>query len=127
MPTYTYFCNNCKKKFELFYRIKDYIEQPECIKCIKNNTHRMYIDDVITQSASVRKSDTELKTIGDLAKRNNDRLSNDEKNHLYEKHNEYKFNKEENQLPSGMSRIKKPPKTIWPGAKPKKKRKTNGR
>jgi putative FmdB family regulatory protein len=127
MPTYTYFCNDCKKKFELFYSIKEYIPQPDCIICTKNNTHRMYIDDVITQSTSIKKSDTELKTIADLAKRNNDRMSEDEKSHLYRKHNEYKFNQEEKELPSGMSRVKKPPKTIWPGSKPKKARKKNGR
>jgi putative FmdB family regulatory protein len=127
MPTYTYFCNDCKRKFELFFYIKEYNSQPSCDYCKKKNTNRMYIDDVITQSASVKKADTELRTIGDLAQRNNDRMSDDEKIHLYNKHNSYKYTEEEKQLPSGMSRIKKPPKTIWPGSKPKRKRKSNGR
>lgn len=127
MPTYTYFCSDCKTKFELFFYIKEYNSQPPCNKCKHLNTYRMYIDDVITQSASVKKSDTELKTIGDLAKRNNDRMSDDEKVHLYNKHNSYKYTEDTKELPSGMTRIKKPPKTIWPGSKTKKKRKTNDR
>lgn len=70
--------------------------------------------DLATQSSSVKKSNSELKTIGDLANRNRDRMSDDQKAALYAKHNDYKEHKEENRLPAGMSRIKKGPKTIWP-------------
>lgn len=122
MPTYSYRCIDCDKQFELFFYIKDYQEHPNCDKCKKNNTERMYVLDVVTQSASVRKMDSELKTIGDLARRNTERLSEDEKNHLYKKHNEYKENQSEKTLPSGMSRIKKQPKIKWPGSSGIKKR-----
>jgi putative FmdB family regulatory protein len=114
MPTYSYFCIGCNTDFELFFHIKDYVENPLCINCNSSQTHRLYCKDVATQSASVKKSDSELKTIGDLANRNRDRLSNDEKTALYKKHNDYKENQPEKPLPTGMSRMKKGVKTIWP-------------
>lgn len=114
MPTYSYYCEKCKKIFELFSYIKDYNPEPKCIICNNQQTHRSYISDVITQSASVRKSDNELKTIGDLANRNRDKMSEDEKIALYKKHNDYKENQEETPLPKGMTRMKKGTKTIWP-------------
>lgn len=115
MPTYTYYCNNCKSEFELFFYMKDYVEKPACSCCKENNTQRQYVADVITQNASVRKSDSELKTIGDLAKRNSDRMSDDQKYSLYMKHNAYKDEKDLKPLPTGMSRMKKGSKIKWPG------------
>jgi putative FmdB family regulatory protein len=114
MPTYSYCCKDCSAEFELFFYIKDYKEHPKCEKCKSINTGRLYIKDVITQNASVKKSDSELKTIGDLANRNRDRLSDDQKADLYQKHNDYKEHKEEKPLPKGMTRMKKGVKTIWP-------------
>lgn len=114
MPTYSYHCDSCDKDFELFFYIKDYQEQPKCQFCQKKKTYRLYIQDAATLNASVRKADSELKTIGDLADRNRDRMSNDEKHHLYQKHNDYKETPSEKALPSGMSRMKKGEKTIWP-------------
>lgn len=113
MPTYSYCCNSCDNQFELFFYIKDYTPTPECTKCRSEDTYRMYALDVATQSASVKKSDSELKTIGDLANRNRDKLSEDEKIHLHQKHNSYKDNQPEKPLPKGMSRMKKPPKIKW--------------
>ena len=114
MPTYSYTCDKCNTDFELFFYIKDYQEQPKCVNCNSAKTHRLYINDISTQIASVKKSDTELKTIGDLANRNRDRLSEDEKAHLYKKHNDYKETPPDKPLPKGMTRMKKGPKTIWP-------------
>jgi putative FmdB family regulatory protein len=115
MPTYSYKCLKCLQDFELFFYIKDYIESPTCIHCKNKKTSRNYLKDVSTQNSSVKKSDSELKTIGDLANRNRDRMSQDEKNSLYKKHNDYKENKtEEKPLPAGMTRMKKGNKTIWP-------------
>ena len=117
MPTYSYLCNACSKEFELFFYIKDYVNKPKCINCNCNDTIRQYIKDVSSQNTSVRKSDSELKTIGDLAQRNSDRMSNDEKHHLYTKHNEYKDDKYLKPLPTGMSRINKNKQIKWPGSK----------
>lgn len=128
MPTYSYYCNSCKTKFELFFYIKDYKSKQKCVKCNSLNTNRRYVDDVLTQSSSVKKSDSELKTIGDLAKRNSDRMSEDEKIHLYQKHNSYKYEEGIKELPTGMNRIKKPPKPKWSNHINKKQRrkKKNG-
>ena len=130
MPTYSYKCTKCNNNFELFCYIKDYNPTPKCINinCKSDKTERLYLADVSTQSSSVRKSDSELKTLGDIANRNRDKLSDDEKASLHIKHNEYKYDsKELKDLPSGMSRIKKKEKIKWPGAENKKRRKHNGR
>lgn len=113
MPTYSYFCFSCNKDFEIFSYIKDYIEKPKCIFCNKKSTYRLYDKDVLTQSCSIKKSDSELKTLGDLAKRNSDKMSEDHKITLYQKHNDYKYDEPQKELPKGMSRIKKPKKTKW--------------
>lgn len=107
MPTYSYQCEDCHKSFELFFYIKDYVANPACIKCGSSQTNREYVKDVATQASSVRKSDSELKTLGDLANRNRDRLSDDHKQELYKKHNDYKEAESDKPLPKGMSRMKK--------------------
>ena len=114
MPTYSYYCEKCQSEFELFFNIKNYIENPPCCSCNSTKTQRAYIKDFATQNTTVKKSDSELKTIGDLARRNSDRFSEDHKTSLYQKHNSYKEEPSTKELPKGMSRIKKPPKTIWP-------------
>jgi len=115
MPNYSYICENCNTNFEIFFYIKDYDPKPKCASCKSKNTYRNYVADALSQSSTVKKSDNELKTLGDLAMRNTERMSNDQKISLYQKHNSYKETQEETKpLPTGMSRVKKPPKTIWP-------------
>lgn len=114
MPAYTFFCNSCDTQYEIVCSIRDYYDKIPCEKCGSLNVHRMYGEDILTQSTSVKKSDSELKTVGDLAKRNTERMSDDHKEHLKQKHNMYKENKETKELPRGMSRIDKPKtKTKW--------------
>ena len=113
MPTYSYFCDSCGSNFELFYYIRDYDENPNCVNCGKNTARRHYINDVLTQVCSVKKSDSELKTLGDLANRNRDKMNDDQKNELYNKHNDYKYKDSETSLPKGMSRLKKQKKIKW--------------
>lgn len=113
MPTYSYSCDNCGSNFELFLYIRDYIECPKCINCGKKKTCRRYIDDVLSQNCSIKKSDSELKTVGDLANRNRDKMNDDQKSSLYHKHNEYKHQDIDKPLPKGMSRIKKQKKIKW--------------
>lgn len=112
MPTYSYECEACHNSFELFFSIKNYQEKPHCPNCRSKKTLRRYIEDISTINASIKKSDTELKTIGDLANRNRDRMSDDEKTALYIKHNQYKEEKSQKELPSGMSRVDKPKNKI---------------
>lgn len=120
MPTYSYHCEKCDHSFELFSTIKNYNPSPKCINCESVDTHRLYIKDVITQSTAVKKSDSELKTIGDLALRNSERMSEDQKTDLYIKHNSYKYEDNMKELPSGMNRVKKPERPKWPGSTGKK-------
>jgi len=108
MPLYSYICNKCKTKFEIFCSIKDYQDQPNCRVCDSKNTDRAYIDDMRTIFSSVKKGDNELSTLGDLASRNSDKMSNDQKAELLMKHNSYKEQSSNKELPKGMSRIKKP-------------------
>jgi hypothetical protein len=110
MPEYTYECNNCKSKFSVICSISNYKNHPKC-ECGSKKTERCYIDDCLTINGNVRKSDSELKTIGDLALRNTERMSEDQKADLHNKHNSYKENKPDNPLPTGMSRMKRPKKT----------------
>lgn len=112
MPNYSYFCKNCNLSIEKFFSIKDYREKIKCPEC-KKCCDRDYYTDISSQSASVRKLDSELKTLGDLANRNRDRMSDDQKVELYKKHNDYKEQESTKELPKGMSRIKKPTKIKW--------------
>lgn len=128
MPTYSYHCDKCYSDFELFCYIKDYVEHPECPACKCSKTHRRYTEDVLTQNASVKKSDSELKTIGDLALRNTEKMSNDQKLDLYHKHNSYKEDQTNyKELPKGMSRVKRPPKPIWTESGNAKQRRKKGK
>lgn len=113
MPAYSFTCLCCHTDFELFALIKDYEEHPKCKKCKSKKTERRYIEDLLTLNTSVKKSDSELKTLGDLANRNRDRLSDDQKRELSTKHNLYRENTPSQDLPSGMSRMKKQPKVKW--------------
>lgn len=112
MPTYTYFCDSCKCQFELTCSIGEYKESVRCQKC-KKQTSRLYSADLASLNTSVRKNDGELKTIGDLALRNTEKLSSDQKQDLHNKHNSYKDQSSTKKLPKGMSRMVKPPKPRW--------------
>ena len=112
MPEYTYFCNKCNNKFSIVCSIKDYSDEMNCSICKSANTHRLYIEDLSTLNMSIRLSDSEIKTLGHLANRNAEKLSDDHKNHLYKKHNQYREEQSDKKLPDGMSRITKPNKKI---------------
>jgi hypothetical protein len=112
MPEYSYICEHCSNRFSLFFTIQNYVENPTCSKC-NSLTIRDYQEDLSSLNTSVKKSDSELKTVGDLAKRNTERMSEDHKAYLYKKHNDYKETTVQKELPKGMTRIKKPAKTKW--------------
>lgn len=115
MPAYTFLCDKCNYRFEVVCSIREYSESQVCAQCnSKKHVHRCYIEDVATLNASVKKSDNELKTVGDLANRNRDRMSDDQRLELYAKHNDYKEAPTNNKpLPKGLTRMKKQPKTKW--------------
>ena len=115
MPTYSFVCKKCQNIFELFYTFEAYdkSESHTCDKCGSIQTERNYVEDALTINSSVIKADSELKTLGDLANRNRDKFSDDQKLYLHNKHNSYKEEGPAKELPSGMSRMKKPPKPKW--------------
>lgn len=110
MPTYSFFCDGCQEKFELYLSIQQYdTAQKKCPVCKKDKkVSRLYQEDLSTLNTAVKKSDNELKTIGDIANRNRDRMSDDQKQYLSQKHNDYKEQVSTKELPKGMSRIQKP-------------------
>ena len=97
---------------EVFCSISEYKDTISCSKC-HESIGRNYDIDMLTINGTVKKSDSELKTVGDLARRNSDRMSDDEKVHLHQKHNSYKDKKDQTELPKGMTRMKKQPKIKW--------------
>ena len=114
MPVYSYKCSECNKAFELFFTFSNYVENPKCILCSSNKTSRDIVSDAITINGTVKKSDSELKTIRDLANRNRDKMSDDQKNFLYQKHNDYKEDTtSQKSLPKGMNRVKKKKGIKW--------------
>jgi len=119
MPEYTFICSGCSDSFSIFarwYDLDDMVTTKKvvCPNCRSKKVTRDYTGDCATISGSVKKSDSELKTIGDLANRNRDKFSVDKIEHLNKKHNSYKEQVPDKPLPKGMSRIKKPPKPKWP-------------
>lgn len=108
MPSYTYSCESCGSSFEIICSIKDYKSKTKCVNCGSKKTYREYTQDLQSLNTSVKKGDSELKTIGDLANRNRDRMSSDQKAQMHYRHNEYKERTTNKELPKGMSRMQKP-------------------
>lgn len=78
--------------------IADYSPKQKCPSC-KSSKYvcRDYQSDNVTGRVAIR-------TLGALADKNSDKLSDDEKQALYRKHNEYRFQPKP-ELPEGMKRI----------------------
>lgn len=108
MPAYSFICENCQTKFEIICSIAEYSDKQKCVSCNSKKTVRLYTEDLSTLNTSVKKSDSELRTIGDIANRNRDKMSDDQKAYLQQKHNAYKEEAPTKSLPQGMSRIAKP-------------------
>ncbi len=104
MPIYTFKCSGCRHQFEIIMSMKKYTTNHLCPKCKSEEVGRDYMEDQLI--STIKLSDDQLK-LGHLAKRNTERLSNDEKAHLDHKHNEYKYNKKGGELPKGMKHIKR--------------------
>ena len=113
MPTYTYKCPSCNKVFEILSSIKDYKDTVSCCGCDCKKASRCLTQDVQTLNGSVKLGDNELKTLGHLAQRNTERMSEDQKQAIWEKNNAYKETPSEKPLPKGMSKLKKQSKVKW--------------
>lgn len=116
MPTYTFICEKCDHEFEIFQTFDQYEKTVVvCERCGSEKVVRDYRNDALNVNVSVKKADSELKTLGDLADRNRDRMSSDQKAELNKKHNDYKAPVQKKELPKGMTRMKKPSQKFqWP-------------
>jgi len=105
MPEYTFRCSACTHTFSIITTMVEYNDTQKCPVCkhIKS-VHRDYVSDLSTINTNVKLGDDDLK-LGHLAKRNSERLSNDEKAKITEKNNAYKNEESTKELPKGMSRM----------------------
>jgi putative FmdB family regulatory protein len=102
MPTYDYNCPDCGH-FEDVCSMAAYTGKAICPICHKETEEREF---TVPLSGFVKLSDNELKTLGHLAHRNAERMSQDEKDALHRKHNAYKYETPPKDLPKGMTRMK---------------------
>jgi len=122
MPEYTFVCEKCDHKFTEILSFAQYDAKTiKCTLCKSKKVNRSYQDDCTTIMASIKKSDSELKTVGDLADRNRDRMSDDRKEDLFRKHNAYRFEKSDDPLPKGWTKPNKPTEPTWKNKKIKRK------
>tara|TARA_R100000278_G_scaffold29947_1_gene27598 strand:- start:40048 stop:40389 length:342 start_codon:yes stop_codon:yes gene_type:complete len=110
MPIYTYVCTDCQLKIEILGSPSNYQETIECEKCGKQ-CYRSLQDDLTF--GFVKLADSEIKTLGHLAKRNAEKFSDDYKAELKRKHYDYQEQVSPKELPKGMTRIPKQPKIKW--------------
>ena len=118
MPEYTFLCDKdnggCGHGFSLVMPITEYSDEQECPDCRKTEAVRRCLEvDLPTLNQSVRKGDNQI-TVGELAKRNSERLSSDEKTHLTYEQNKYKYEEPTKELPKGMSRMGSPKDRVTP-------------
>jgi hypothetical protein len=137
---YSFICDTenggCGHSFEISCFISEYDAATKELRCSKCNQkagiRRDYFADKF--SSSIKLSDDQI-TVGHLAHRNTEKMSEEQKAKLHYEHNKYRFeNPQEKELPNGMVRrkreydnylpVKKPTKPI----KPKRgiKRRKNG-
>lgn len=122
MPEYSYKCDVCDVSFSVVCSIRTYKEQVTCSNC-KSLCSRDYDKDLPTVQTSIKLATSEIKTLGHLAQRNTETMSQDQKDELYRKHNSYREDAPEKPLPKGMTRLKKQKKIQWTDNPGKKRRK----
>ena len=100
MPFYSFLCDDCLFDFEANITIDEYdnlLSKIVCPNCLSRNVFRDYKSDNVSGGVV-------FKTLGAIADRNNERMSSDEKQALFLKHNDYRFQPKP-ELPEGMKRI----------------------
>jgi hypothetical protein len=108
MPLYSYECNKntggCGHQFQLVSSMDNYNPSPPCSFCKRTEfVCRDLLADLPT--TNVKKSDNEI-TLGHLADRNTERMSEEHKQELTKKHNAYKYEEPTKILPKGMTRLR---------------------
>lgn len=105
MPTYQFICEKCNCSFNINCYICDYDAVKSTLRCVSCKSNRIYRD---YQKDNIM-GHIEQKTIGSLADKNTDKMSEEQKLDLYLKHNDYLYNEPEKELKPGMERIRKKP------------------
>jgi predicted nucleic acid-binding Zn ribbon protein len=108
MPTYTFECvkedGGCGEIFEEYMLMSDYSENnfPHCPKCQNRRFIRRNF------AADTTRGFVETNTLGSLAEKNTDKMSDDQKQVLYEQHHDYLINKNRPELPKHMQYLQDP-------------------
>lgn len=114
MPTYTYTClegqKGCGYTFEIYIPIAKYDPNvfPECPNCNKKNAvKRNFQKDISTTSSHIK-----TQTLGSLAEKNTNSMSEEARLAQWRKDNAYKFEnppgEPEMKLPKGAKHLRKP-------------------
>lgn len=103
MPEYEYRCTKCGEHFEIICSMEDYELIDECPYCCTDSAVRVFS----TQPGFVKLAESEIKTLGHLAKRHSETMSDDKKASLKRKNTAYMREGPDKPLPPGMRRIKK--------------------
>ena len=109
MPEYNFICNNCKHKFNRFWKVSEYDKKKlklKCPDCKNGSVYRDYkFDNTIINYI---KGLHECKTLGEYADKQTKKYG---KNKVEEMRRKFKTVKDPNsgmkELPSGMKRINK--------------------
>ena len=93
MPTYVFECGDCLSQFEISCPMSVISDlRPECPCCgLKENVYRDFSGTIVSVP----------KTLGSLAEKNASKMSEDYKNYMTAKHNEYKNKPFTGSLPEG--------------------------
>ena len=122
---YSFICRSCKKEFEEVLTRQQYENFQVVCSCGSDKVSRDYQTDLEGLVGSVKKSDSELRTIGDIAARNTERYSDDQKLEMRKQHFSY-LEGEEPEAPKGATRVKKKEPVKWTDT-PKKRRPKKGK
>lgn len=103
MPEYTFQCKSCNFQFNEFWQVSQYdkkIKKLKCTSCGSKDVYRNYIEDNVY--GGVR----EVKTVGQLAERNEKRLGKEQVQKIRESHKSSRNRADtEVKMPGGMRRI----------------------
>ena len=112
MPEYSYMCDSCQHKWSVYCSIKEYKEKVPCPECANvESVYRDYEEDNVYGAYSY--SVSEAKTIGHYADKQSKKYG---KAKVEDMIRDQKTKKTQGggDLPTGMSRMKKPQeKTVW--------------
>ena len=104
IPSYTFFCEECKKNFSIVCSIKDYSSNQNCPHCNNSNVYREYnIDNACINYINGL---SEAKTLQEYAEKQTKKYGQEKCNEMRQKFVEYKQNKVGGikELPTGMTR-----------------------